>query len=130
MIEYEVGPEKIIIQLGMLILKGRIPQDVQSNENRSIRGDISVHYDKVLIHAVFLLYYFTVTIIIFMILISSLYVCVTYQGDFLMLWKSCEVMYIEVWLHRDEQFHEEDAMDGHNGYLLIEQWHIEIKQSR
>jgi hypothetical protein len=39
-------------------------------------------------------------------------------------------MYIEVWLYNQEQFNVKKAMNGHSGYLLIEQWEIEIKINR
>ena len=46
------------------------------------------------------------------------------------LWKSCNSIYIEVWLYHQEQFNEKEAMNGHSGYLLMEQWEIEIKLNR
>lgn len=39
-------------------------------------------------------------------------------------------MCIEVWLHQRDQFNEKEAMNGHSGYMLIEQWQIDIKLRR
>ena len=53
------------------------------------------------------------------------------QENFLSFWKLCSSStYIEVWLYCQEQFDEKEAINGHSGYLLIEQWEVEIKSKR